>query len=114
MDDESWLTDFLGDTSLNGSTAPNSSAIPLSTPVDTSGGNTNTSGSLISYLTGLAGIGSTAANAYATITGKPVPATAAAAKPATAAATGIAAYLPWILTGGGVLLLIVLFTRKGR
>jgi hypothetical protein len=98
---------------LNGSSAPNSSPTGLSTPVNTSGGNTNTSGSLISFLSGLAGIGSTAAQAYATATGRPVPATTTA-KPVTAVATGLAAYLPWILTGGGLLLLILLLTRAAR
>jgi hypothetical protein len=114
-----WLSTYLGVPDLNGSTAPNSSAIPLSTPVDTSGGNTNTSGTgLLGFLSGLAGIGSTAANAYATVTGRPVPAapgtTARAAMATTTPATGIAKYLPWILTGLGITALIWLLTRAAK
>ena len=94
--------------SLNGSTAPNSSPTGLSTPVNTSGGNTNTSGfNLGSVLTGLGGLGTTAVNAYSVFSGKP--ATTAAAATTTSTWT---TYLPWILIGGAVIAVIAIFARK--
>ena len=111
MDD---LDSILGDLgALNGATAPNSGNTGLSTPVDTSGGNTNTSGSTLgSFLTGLSGIGTTALGAYNSIFGKS--STSTAAKPATTAAAAASSwtkYLPYILIGGGVLVVIVFLTR---
>ena len=110
-----WLSGILGDVGLNGSTAPNSGSTGLSTPVDTSNGNTNTSGSSLGgLLTGLSGIGSTALNAYNSIFGKST--TTTAAKPATTAAaaatSSLTKYLPWVLISGGVLFVILFFTRK--
>jgi hypothetical protein len=94
--------------SLNGSTAPNSGPTNLSTPVNTSGGNTNTSGfSLGSVLSGLSGLGTSAANAYALFNGNK-PATTST----TTAAPGWTSYLPWILGGGAVIVLIALLARK--
>ncbi|HXC34261.1 MAG TPA: hypothetical protein VNV43_00185 [Candidatus Acidoferrales bacterium] len=96
--------------SLNGSTAPNSSPTNLSTPVNTSGGNTNTSGfSLGSVLSGLSGLGTSAANAYALFNGAQ-PATKTATP--SAAASSWTSYLPWILGGGALIVLIALFARK--
>ncbi|MGH8022222.1 MAG: hypothetical protein ACRED1_01470 [Limisphaerales bacterium] len=106
---DSVLTYGLSD-NLNGSTAPNSGAIPLSTPVNTSGGNTNTSGfSLGSVLSTLSGLGTSAANAYGVVNGtKP----ATTAKGTAAAASGLTAYLPYFLIGGALLAVLMLFGRK--
>lgn len=94
---------------LNGSTAPNSSPLFLSTPVDSSGGNTNTSGNFFSSLvSGLSGLGTTAANAYKLFSVSP---STTAAKPATTTST-LTQYLPWILICGGVLVAILLLFRK--
>jgi hypothetical protein len=111
-----WLTGLLGDVGLNGSTAPNSTAIPLATPVDTSGGNTNTSGSALgSLLSSLSGLGTTAANAYAVVAGTPAPQAAAPAAPAVAAATSsLTKYLPWVLIGAAVLVVIGFLTRSKK
>lgn len=91
---------------LNGSTAPNSSPTGLSTPVNTSGGNTNTSGSLGGILSGLAGLGTTAAAAYKIF----APASTPAAT--TTTTSSLTTYLPWILIGGAVIALIAIFARK--
>jgi hypothetical protein len=126
LDDSSDPLDLLGaitstqDNSqgdLNGSSAPNSSPITgLSTPVDTSGGNTNTSGTtLSSFLSGLSGLGSSAANAYATVVGK-APAKASTTSTGTAATfLGIpSAYLPWVLIGAGVLAVVLFLTHDKK
>jgi hypothetical protein len=82
------FNDLIGADALNGSTAPNSSALSLTTPVNTSDGNTNTSGfSLGSFITGLAGLGTTAANAYQAVAGQPAALTAKPAANKTTAAT---------------------------
>jgi hypothetical protein len=107
MDDVDSILSGLDLGTLNGSTAPNSSPTGLSTPVDTSGGNTNTSGSLGSILTGLAGLGTTAANAYKVFGGSST--TPAATTTATSTWT---TYLPWILIGGAAIALIAIFARK--
>jgi hypothetical protein len=93
---------------LNGSTAPNSTAVPLATPVNTSGGNTNTSGSFLSSLvSGLSGLGTTAAAAYSAFN-KPTTTTPGAAS----ASTTLTQFLPYLLIGGVVLVIVLLFRRK--
>lgn len=97
------------DQDLNGSTAPNSSPLITSSPVDTSNGNTNTSGSWLStFINGLSGVGTTAANAYKLFSGSTSP---TAAKPATTTST-LTTYLPWILIGGGLLIVLLLVGRR--
>jgi len=107
-----WIDSFLNTVGLNGSTAPNSGAIPLSTPVNTSGGNTSTSGNWFSSLIGgLSGAGTSAAQAYTTIFG--TAAQQAAAKPATAAAApSLTTYLPMLIIGGVILVIGILLFRK--
>jgi hypothetical protein len=107
----------LGD--LNGSSAPNSSNIPLSTPIDTSGGNTNTSGNWFgSLINGLSGIGTTAAQAYTTIFGTKAQQTAAQAQKQQAAATSTLAttlkslIVPALLVFGVLIIVVVLFRSR--
>jgi hypothetical protein len=90
--------------SLNGSTAPNSSPTGLATPVNTSGGNTNTSGfNLGGVLSGLSGLGTSAVQAYSLFSGKPATTTTAAAAPN---------YTPWLLGGAAVIGLIIFLTAR--
>lgn len=108
-----WLSDFLSSPNLNGSTAPNSSAIPLSTPVNTSGGNTNTSGwTLGGVLSTLSGLGTNAANAYALINGTGSAHATTATAGGSAAAPAKTSYLPWIIGGAVVVGLIALLARR--
>jgi MYXO-CTERM domain-containing protein len=100
-----WLSSFFDGSS------PNSNALPLSTPVNTAG-NPNSSGSgLNSFFSTLSQLGTTAANAYATVAGagKPTSTTAAAAAPA----SSWKKYLPYALIGLVVLGIVWLF-RRGR
>jgi hypothetical protein len=110
-----WINGLLGfnDSSpySGGAMAPNSGTLPLSTPVNTSGGNTNTSGSWFSsFIQGLSGLGTTAANAYATIRGaKASNSTTPTATPASSMST----WLPIALIGGGLLIVVLLLFRRG-
>jgi uncharacterized membrane protein YdcZ (DUF606 family) len=102
-DDINWLDSFLN--SPGSLTPAGNSAIPLSTPVNTSA-NANNSGSFFSSLiSGLTGLGSTALNAYKTVSGTPAP-----AKPATTISG-----TTWLVIGGvaaAVLVIAVLLFRR--
>lgn len=116
MNESDWLTTFLASPAAAGAadTSPSTSSLNwanlgLSTPVDTST-NTGASGGFFSSLiNGISGIGSSALNAYKQYSGvnpsTPAPATS------TMSAT-LKNYLPWILIGGGLLLVAFLFKRK--
>ena len=105
-----WYDSLVG---LNGSTAPNSSPTGLSTPVDTSGGNSNTSGSTLGgILSGLSGLGTSAAQAYQTIFGTSAQQSAAQAQQRQAST--LQKLLPILILGGLAIGGIVLFSAFRR
>jgi hypothetical protein len=108
------LFGFANSSDLNGSSAPNSSPLPLSTPVDSSGGNTNTSGNWFSSLvSSLSGAGTSAASAYNSIFGtKSQPAQASGTKPATQTFSISSTVILMGAAAAGVLLLLFVLLRK--
>jgi len=98
----SWYDNLLGIGSTPNSTAANSAL---------NGAASSNGSSWGSFLSGLVNLGTTGANAYATVAG------AGNSTPKSTSTTSTSSsnwtqYLPWVLIGGGVLLVIALLVRR--
>jgi hypothetical protein len=99
-----WFDSILGVGSTPNSTAANSNV---------SGATTSNQSSLGSFLSGLVNLGNQGVNAYRTVAdaGTSNSGSTTTSSSSSASASSWTKYLPWVLIGGGVLLIFALFRR---
>jgi hypothetical protein len=115
MDWTKSLYGYLGDSAAS---APGTTTIPLSTPVNTSGNPNNSGSSFGSFFSGLGNFGTTAAQAYATVRGaKPSSGPAATYSGPSSIALNLPSWAKWAIGAGiaiGIIVLGVVLFRKGK
>ena len=97
---------------------PGTSTIPVSTPVNTASNPNNSGSSFSNFFSGLSNLGTTAANAYATVTGrKPSSSSGAGSSGPSSISLNLPSWAKWAIGAGvaiGLIVLGVVLFRKGK